>query len=427
MFKSKKSRILGGLLLFVLCVLALTAGAGYAYLESFSEAVTDEHGQTTDDGINRNEASSLKDLVEKGSAFLEPDIDYFLFLGCDAGVVGSKNSPKRTDTIMVATYNKKTHEVGLVSIPRDTRVVISGRTKEEKINAANAHGGISMIVNTIEDVFHIPIDYYVRVDYTALSAIVDILGGVEVNVKQNMHYDDNAGGLHIHFNKGVQTLDGDDAVNYLRYRGYQNADFGRQQAQQEFLRALLKTATKPSMLTKLPSIIMTLPDYVTTNMSASDMLDYAADITKVKIDEIVMTRIAGDMDYVYGGWYFFYEEEETYAIFNEVLRHLTPLAEGTEAPTVALINQTGVTGAAAYYRQMLESLGYTVVHSEMDETVDDLALTQVLDTSGTWKDTAQELTALFGAMEYKESDAGYEGADLTFYIGRNAVNAPEEE
>ena len=74
-----------------------------------------------------------------------------------------------------------------------------------------------------------------------------------------------------------------------------------------------------------------------------------------------------------------------------------------------------------------ESLGYTVVHSEMDDNKNDLKLTQVLDAGGSWKATAQELTALFGAMEYKESDAGFEGADLTFYIGQNAVNIPEEE
>ena len=134
----------------------------------------------------------------------------FVLLGKD---VDSGN----TDSIIVVSYDVPNQKVGMISIPRDTAVERDWR-KNPKINGAFYGAGADVLKEEIEHTFGIPIDYYILVDLKGFVALVDKLGGVEVDIPLDMNYDDPIQNLHIHFSKGVQTLNGQETMEAVRYR-----------------------------------------------------------------------------------------------------------------------------------------------------------------------------------------------------------------
>ena len=149
--------------------------------------------------------------VQQGAA--DPERTNILVLGADKG----EYDPGRTDTIILVSVDPKAKEVGVLSVPRDTRVMIPGRGYN-RINTAYAFGGPQLAKKTVENWLGIDIDYYVVVDFAGFEHIVDTLGGVEIDVEKRMRYQDRAQGLHIDLHPGRQVLDGRQALNYIRYR-----------------------------------------------------------------------------------------------------------------------------------------------------------------------------------------------------------------
>ena len=197
----------------------------------------------------------------------------FLLLGIDTKDI-SKDSKERSDTMMLFKVDKSTGGISILSIPRDTKAYIRGRKNEEKINHAHAYGGPELSIKAVKDLLGIDLDYYVRVDYKIVKEYVDLIGGVEVDVPMNMHYEDPVADppLYIDLKEGRQVLDGDKALQFLRFRkgskgckGYKDADIGRIKAQQQFIKATMEQSLKPGNIVKLPQIISTYYKYVDTN------------------------------------------------------------------------------------------------------------------------------------------------------------------
>lgn len=153
-----------------------------------------------------------------------------------------------TDVIMVGSYDLENQRVDIISVPRDTYYYRSQYTGAAwmKINSIYHSEGVVKTAEAVSDVLlGIPINYYVVVDYDAVRAIVDEMGGVPIDIPFTMKYDDpyDTPPLHIYFEEGPTVLSGDDAVKYLRYRkGYANGDIGRIGAHQEFVKAAFKQA-----------------------------------------------------------------------------------------------------------------------------------------------------------------------------------------
>ncbi len=141
-------------------------------------------------------------------------------MGVDAKDV-RQSKGTRTDTMMLMKVNFETGKIDLLSLPRDTRVLVRG--KEDKLNHAHAYGGTSLTMATVREFLNIDLDYYVKVDYKAVKAIVEAIGGVEIDVPQRMRYSDPTADppLNINLYPGLQVLDGEGAHDFLRYRsGY---------------------------------------------------------------------------------------------------------------------------------------------------------------------------------------------------------------
>jgi LCP family protein required for cell wall assembly len=207
-------------------------------------------------------------------------------------IVGLEDS--RTDTIMVASYDIENKAADLISIPRDTYYPRDMYDSPElkKINSVYAQEGIEGLVPAVQKILGIPLDKYVIIDYEAVVACVDLLGGVEVNVPFHMVYSDpyDDPPLNIDIPEGNQVLNGDQSLKFLRYRkGYDNQDLGRITAQQQFI----KSAIKKAMGLKLPVLIQEAYSYIETNVKVTDILFMATDIVGFSTDNISLTTMPG--------------------------------------------------------------------------------------------------------------------------------------
>jgi LCP family protein required for cell wall assembly len=243
-----------------------------------------------------------------------------LLLGVDAN--GSKTDPwtgARSDTIVVMNIDPKTHSVNAISVPRDSKVFISGNSSVQKINAAHAIGGVDMTKRTVEETLGIKIDRYIEVSDQAVENLVNTLGGVPIYVEQNMSYDDNSGHLHVHLRKGNALLDGKNAVGYLRFRHDGLGDIGRTQRQQWFLRSLLEKMQSPQAIPKIPDMINIAKTYVKTDMSLLEMSQYAAMAKSFDKSKIEVATLPGSPNKRGSVSYWILDPDKTQQVVNRMI------------------------------------------------------------------------------------------------------------
>ena len=213
------------------------------------------------------------DNIEDGNTIkqVNPNEVLFLLVGVDTNDIslndnGDGSTGVRSDTMMLCKVNYDSGDIKIMSLPRDSRVSVRGRL--DKLNHAHSYGGMKLLMQTVRDFTNLDIDYYVRVDYDAVKAIVDAIGGVDVSIDHTMKYDDGAG-LNIDFTPGEYTLDGDSAMEFLRYRSYPRGDLDRVENQQYFMTELIKQTLTPRNIIRLPKLFSAYLNYVDTNISGS--------------------------------------------------------------------------------------------------------------------------------------------------------------
>jgi LCP family protein required for cell wall assembly len=235
-------------------------------------------------------------------------------------VLGLDGDGTRSDVILLANYMPGKNRVNILSITRDTKVIVKG--KDAKINALVGMGGEKLIVSKVEQMTGLPIDYYLTMDFTGFRKIIDELGGVEINVPFDMHYDDPLQNLHIHLKKGRQVLDGRKAEQFVRYRksnipgqGYKDGDLGRIAAQQLFIRDLIKQKLSLKYISKIDDIYAILKEYTKTNIKLTDIMYYLKNFN-TKIEDIRTWTIPGDSTIIENIAYFIHDSKETLEIIN---------------------------------------------------------------------------------------------------------------
>lgn len=178
----------------------------------------------------------------------------------------------RSDTMMLARIRTSDKTVSLVSIPRDTKVYLTQSGRIGKINAAFAMGGAEQAVRVVERALGIPIDRFAVINLHGIKDVIDALGGVDLYIEKGMRYHDNSGNLHINFEPGDQHLDGQKAMEYLRFRHDQLGDIGRIRRQQKMLTALTKKFNDPWIITKIPHLIEVGLPHLQTDLNVDEML-----------------------------------------------------------------------------------------------------------------------------------------------------------
>lgn len=272
--------------------------------------------------LNRSQtknAENLADIVdlELLSETVGDSRENILLLGVDSLDGSDEKNSMRTDTMMVLSVDPKTKTGYILSIPRDTRVKMEGTYN--KINAAHSHGGVKLTLQVIKDNIPIPINHYVKVDYKAVYEIVDAIGGVDIDVPMDMHYEDPYAvpPLVIDLKKGYQTLDSQKSMQFLRFRkGYINQDLGRINAQQEFMKSMIKKVLNKENIIKLPKYIEVFHNYVDTDMSIKEMFEIGAKLIKIKPYNIRREVIPGVPKTVNNIAYFIMDEDGTKKLIN---------------------------------------------------------------------------------------------------------------
>jgi polyisoprenyl-teichoic acid--peptidoglycan teichoic acid transferase len=194
-----------------------------------------------------------------------------LFIGVDDSGSRNYNDATRTDALILATFNKEEKSIKMVSIPRDSYVYQPTRDKYDKINHAHAYDGVRGTVETVEHLFDVTIDYYVKMNFYAFIDVVDALGGIEYDVPFNIREKDTEDNHNAVFiPKGMQELNGEQALALARTRKYDN-DFERGKRQQEILKALMKRAISAGSITKYGDVIDAVGDNMKTNMTFDEM------------------------------------------------------------------------------------------------------------------------------------------------------------
>lgn len=292
-----------------------------------------------------------------------------LLLGVDAGDYANKTSknPKRSDTMIIIRYIPENNKVYMLSIPRDTRIMIDG--KVEKLNSAHRIGGTSLAIETIETMLGIKINYYAKVDYSGFRNCIDAIGGIDMEIPFNMDYD--AYDISIHFKKGETVhMDGKKAEAFVRWRknndggGYAMGDLGRAATQQEFMLKVVEKLKTPSGMLKAPGLIETASKYVTTDMTAKTMLKYMFKLRNVDTSQIEKRVLAGEPKYMGGVSFFIYDKEKNIDFLSNFKNNSTDTTNNIidrGSVRVKILNATGIKGLASKYQNDIENLGYNVV------------------------------------------------------------------
>jgi LCP family protein required for cell wall assembly len=264
-----------------------------------------------------------------------------LVMGVDSnGRDAERFTNTRSDTMILVSMDPIARKVGIVSIPRDSRIKISGNHGMDKINAAHALGGPALSVQTVAETFGIPVDHYVVVDTQALKDLCQLLGPVEVLVEKEMHYHDWAAHLHIDLKPGLQTLTPEQVEQYVRFRHDAKGDIGRIERQQWFFRAAARKMRDPQFLLKLPELVRMAHDYVRTDLSLDDMARIATFAKDVHPEDVVTATLPGEAEMINGGSYWIPDMDGSRGVFNRMLG-LSSGGNFVDAPRVAAATTSG--------------------------------------------------------------------------------------
>lgn len=274
----------------------------------------------------------------------------------------------RADTIIVAKVDPQLKKVWMLSIPRDTRVDIPGHGVS-KINAANAYGGSSLMVETVHKLLGVPINHYMEINFDGFEKIVQILGGVWINVDTNI--DDWKAASNSphhrasHISKGYQLLDAEHALVYVRSRAFPDADFTRMRHQQEFFKALAKQAAQFGNVLKIPTMVAEISKYMSTDMSMGDLVSTVTAMRSMGSDNVQTATVTG----VWRSPFVYTDETRKAALVDAFINErpfdstaTVSAATKVDPKTVSVTvrNGAGISGCANVAAGMLKTAGYNV-------------------------------------------------------------------
>lgn len=304
-----------------------------------------------------------------------------LVLGVDRRLHESRDDPVRTDTMMLVTVDPSTQTAGLLSIPRDLLVPIPMPSKDcqylpwgnpygqERVNSAYVFGqlckyptgGAGLAKETVQYNFGVKVHYYVLIDFDAFEALIDAVGGVDIDVPQRLvdynYPTSDYGIMRIEIPAGPQQLDGEKALWYVRSR-HMDSDFGRMHRQQQLLLALREKLLQLGMLPRLPQLALEFRDAVRTdlsNLEAASLLLSAREIDSASIVHRTLEfPYVTSMTGADGASYQVPMRDRIREVIREVFGD--PRLQQENA-TVEVLNGTSVSGLAGRIAQILKDRG----------------------------------------------------------------------
>lgn len=265
---------------------------------------------------------SKEENASSGKSVSEPFT--ILLMGVDStDEVLTKNTVANGDSLILITFNPKTLNATMISIPRDSYVPIAcwpGK-KENKITHAAAYGTDCMI-NTIENFFDVDIDYYAKINFKGLVKLVDAMGGIDVEVPQELCTDNSNREVEVCIKEGWQHLDGEGALVLSRNRKQLvNGDFGRGQNQQLVIQAMLQKVKTINSISQFTKIFNSISNSLDTNLTTKQILSFysvAKDIVKTGLSSDNSNIVSIDQLYLQGQSAMIYDNSMRMLLYNYV-------------------------------------------------------------------------------------------------------------
>ncbi|MDJ0674351.1 MAG: LCP family protein [Calothrix sp. MO_167.B42] len=240
---------------------------------SADEAAVFDKNRISGDGLRFSELTRPVNILVMGMSVLPPDVNQSREEIKKLGYLPQLNSfDGLADVMLLIRFDPQKKKLVMLSIPRDTRVLLEGYGMK-KINAANREGGPALTAKTVSNLLSgVGIDRYIRINVLGVGKLIDALGGVTVNVPKDMKYQDDSQHLYINLKAGKQHLNGDQALQLLRFRRDNLGDIGRIQRQQMVMRALMEQSLNPGTLAQLPQILNVVKENIDTNLTLEELL-----------------------------------------------------------------------------------------------------------------------------------------------------------
>ena len=308
--------------LAVFTVSALFIGiALFGLYRCFSQPLTLPSEEQPDENSQEETSQPILDQTDENKTPDGIKEDFFTIL-----VSGLDDENGSSDTNMLVALDAANGSINVLSLPRDTLLNVDLTVK--KLNNSYHHGGIDGIMAQVSNLLGIPVDFHVAVNLQAFVELVDAIDGVDFEVPVDMNYDDPYQDLHIHFDKGMHHLNGEEALQVVRWRqnndgtGYPTADIGRIGTQQAFLTAVAQQTLQLSNWDKIPAMAEIFQKWVDTDLKLSNLIWIGEQALTMGSENIAFHTLPGDGSGWYkGGSYYVLDAQATMDLINE---HFNP-------------------------------------------------------------------------------------------------------
>jgi LCP family protein required for cell wall assembly len=326
-----------------------------------------------------------------------------------------------SDTMLLLRFNPDTGKLVALSIPRDTRTWVQG-VGLSKLNAANAYGGPALAATAISELLGgVNIDRYIRINVQGLEKLIDALGGVRVYVPQDMDYKDDSQHLYINLKQGEQHLNGNQAMQFLRFRYDENGDIGRVQRQQMLMRAAMEQTLNPMTIARLPKILSVIQDHIDTNLSVEELVALVGFAAEIDRSDVEMLLLPGDFsapgDYELSYWIPDIDRIDT-TIAQHFDLSLTALDEDVSSYlNIAIQDSTGDSDAVQRVVNTLVEAGYNNVYVDSSWS-EPLTTTRIIAQQGDVA-SGEAIRAALGLGEVLVESTGNLRSDITVQLGQD--------
>ncbi|MEI2580675.1 LCP family protein [Scytonema sp. PRP1] len=323
------------------------------------------------------------------------------------------------DVMLLIKFDPEKKKLVMLSIPRDTRTQIDGHGFK-KINSTNVIGGPALTAKTVSNLLDgVGIDRYIRINVLGVGKLIDALGGVTVYVPKDMKYQDDSQHLYINLKKGKQHLNGDQALQLLRFRRDENGDIGRIQRQQMVMRALMEQSLNPALVTQLPKVLNVVKEHIDTNLTLEEVGALVGFGLRTNRSNMQMLMLPGQFGQQGGYWI-----PDSQRINSMVAQHFevetdsTPQVVNPASLRIAIQDSTG--SDKANLRPLIRALeksGYTNVYVAKSWG-EPLEVTHIVAQQGDGS-SAESIRNTLGIGEVRVESTGNLGSDISIQVGKD--------
>jgi len=327
-----------------------------------------------------------------------------------------------TDTMLLLRFDPEDKKLTALSIPRDTRTSVEGHGIT-KINAANAEGGPALSAQATSELLNgVAIDRYIRINVQGVEKLVDALGGVTIYVPKDMKYQDDSQHLYINLKAGKHHLNGNQALQFLRFRYDENGDIGRIQRQQLLMRALMEQALNPATLARMPQILSVIQSHLDTNLSVEELMALVGFGVQTNRSNVQMLMVPGQFSQSgqYKTSYWLPNSDRIATMMAQHFNVPSPDLKTAVDPAylrVAIKDSTGSDQAVRSLVRSLKEAGYRNVYVTQPWS-EPLEVTHVVAQQGD-TNSAELIRSTLNVGEVRVESTGNLDSDVTIQLGKD--------